>query len=60
MQNMRGILPALQKAAPAPIASVGLRFGEVEVPRQKRETRIVKDAPVDEIAREIVEWIRGR
>ena len=60
MQNMRGIMPALQKAAPQPIASEGLRFREVEVPRQRRETRIVKDAPADEIAREIVDWIRGQ
>jgi len=27
------------------------------LPKQLRETRIVKDAQPDEIAREIVEWI---
>jgi electron transfer flavoprotein beta subunit len=30
---------------------------KVELPAQRRETRIVKDLPVDEIAREIVDWI---
>jgi electron transfer flavoprotein beta subunit len=31
----------------------------VTLPSQRRETRIVKDLPEDEIAREIVDWIRG-
>lgn len=57
MANMRGIMPALQKAMPAPILSDGLNYLRVELPKQQRETRIVKDVPADEIAREIVEWI---
>jgi electron transfer flavoprotein beta subunit len=57
MANMRGIIPALQKAKPSPISSDGLSYMKVELPRQQRETRIVKDVPADEIAREIVEWI---
>lgn len=57
MANMRGIMPALQKAKPSPIASDGLGYLKVELPKQQRETRIVKDASADEIAREIVEWI---
>lgn len=57
MANMRGIMPALQKAKPAPISSDGLSYLRVELPRQQRTTRIVKDVPADEIAREIVEWI---
>jgi electron transfer flavoprotein beta subunit len=59
MMNMRMIMPALQKATPATIGAQGVTFESVELPRQKRETRIVKDMPVDEIAREIVDWIRS-
>ncbi|MGE4557010.1 MAG: electron transfer flavoprotein subunit beta [Desulfovibrionaceae bacterium] len=59
MQNMRLIMPALQKAKQVKLASEGLEFLSVELPKQKRETRIVKDTPVDDIAREIVDWIRG-
>lgn len=59
MMNMRAILPALQKATPAPLASAELTYHEVGLPATKRETRIVKDRPVEEIAREIVEWIEG-
>jgi electron transfer flavoprotein beta subunit len=58
MANMRGIMPALQKAAPAPVSAGGLTFASVQVPKVQRETRIVKDAPVEAIAAEIVEWIR--
>jgi electron transfer flavoprotein beta subunit len=59
MANMRLIMPALQKAAPAKVGAEGVTFASVELPRQKRETRIVKDASVDDIAREIVAWIRS-
>jgi electron transfer flavoprotein beta subunit len=57
MMNMRGIMPSLQKAKPAQIHNEGLTFLKVELPKQQRNTRIVKDVPADEIAREIVEWI---
>ncbi|MFC1584704.1 electron transfer flavoprotein subunit beta/FixA family protein [Fibrobacterota bacterium] len=59
MQNMRKIMPALQKARPVNLAVDGLAYRQVEIPSQKRETRVVKDTPADEIAREIVEWIKG-
>ena len=59
MANMRAIMPSLQKAKPAPAASTGLTFPRVSLPKQTRETRVVKDQPADEIAREIVEWIKG-
>lgn len=59
MQNMRTIMPALQKAAPAGIGASGAQFLGVEIPAQRRATRIVKDASADAIAREIVDWIRG-
>ena len=57
MMNMRGIMPSLQKARAAQIHSEGLSLLRVELPKQQRTTRIVKDASADEIAREIVEWI---
>ena len=52
-------MPALQRAQPAPVAAEGVKFLDVTVPRQQRDTRIVRDMPVDEIARELVDWIRG-
>lgn len=59
MANMRSILPALQKARPAALGAGGALFHRVTLPKQQRQTRIVKDAPVEEIAREIAAWIRG-
>lgn len=58
MQNMRAIMPALQKAKTAPI-NAGARFLSVTLPKQQRATRIVKDKAAEEIAREIVAWIRA-
>jgi len=57
MMNMRTVMPAVQKAKPAPIASSGLCFASVSLPKQLRETRVVKDMPAEAIAREIVTWI---
>jgi electron transfer flavoprotein beta subunit len=59
MANMRLVMPALQKAQPVKVGSGGVEFVKVQLPQQKRQTRIVKDAPVDEIAKEIVEWVKG-
>ena len=58
MTNMRAIMPALQRAKAAPLASPGLSFSSVSLPKQVRETRVVKDMTPDEIAREIVDWIK--
>jgi electron transfer flavoprotein beta subunit len=58
MANMRTIMPALQRAKATPISSQGLSFASVSLPRQVRETRVVKDMTPDEIAREIVDWIK--
>ncbi len=58
MMNMRTIMPALQKAQPAQLATDGLSFAKVELPQQKRETRIEKDMSADDIAKEIVEWLK--
>jgi len=55
MANMRLVMPALQKARPAKLAQPA--FASVQLPCQKRETRIVKDTPAEVIAKEIVEWI---
>ena len=57
MANMRTIMPALQRAKAAPVSNAGLCFASVSLPRQQRETRVVKNMPAEEIAREIVAWI---
>ncbi len=57
MQNMRAIMPALQKAKPVKIGAEGLTFHSLTLPKQQRQTRIVKDTPADEIAKEIVAWM---
>jgi electron transfer flavoprotein beta subunit len=54
---MRTVMPALQRAKPAKLASEGLTYAKVELPKQQRNTRIVKDVATDEIAQEIVAWI---
>jgi electron transfer flavoprotein beta subunit len=56
MTNMRGIMPALQKAPPAAIPRDAIQFGTVELPAQRRETRVIKNLSPDEIARDIVDW----
>jgi electron transfer flavoprotein beta subunit len=57
MLNMRTVMPALQRAKPVKVVDDGLVFARVALPKQRRETKIVRDLPVDDIAREIVEWI---
>ena len=59
MANMRSIMPALQKAPQVNVKAADLEFVAVELPKQQRQTRIVKDSSVDEIAREIWEWINN-
>ncbi|MEI6667701.1 MAG: electron transfer flavoprotein subunit beta [Acidobacteriota bacterium] len=59
MANMRTVMPALQKAKATPVTGGGLSFARVEQPKQMRDTRIVKDVAPEEIAREIVAWVRG-
>src|SRR5664279_2579751 len=58
MVNMKVVMPSLQKAKPTPVTYGSAQFASVTLPRQLRETRIVKDKSPDDIAREIVEWIR--
>ena len=57
MANMRLVMPALQKAKATPVGSAGLCYQSVTLPKQVRETRVVKDMGAGEIAREIAAWI---
>ncbi|HTQ53676.1 MAG TPA: hypothetical protein VMI94_04395 [Bryobacteraceae bacterium] len=57
MANLRGVMPALQKAKPFRPGTEGARFLSAAAPRQQRATRIVKDMPPAEIAQEIAAWI---
>jgi electron transfer flavoprotein beta subunit len=57
MANMRTVMPALQRARPAPVGAGGTVYREVAVPKAQRDTRIVKDLTPDQIAQELVEWI---
>ena len=38
----------------------GVTFVSVEVPKQKRDTRIVRDGSTDDMAREIAELIKEK
>jgi electron transfer flavoprotein beta subunit len=58
MANMRTVMPALQRAKPALTGAAGLTFASVVQPKQQRNTRIVKNLPPEDIARELVEWIK--
>ena len=59
MMNMRGVMPALMKAPAANVGVGGIAYEKTEVPSAKRDTRVVKDMPVDAIAQELVDWIKG-
>jgi len=59
MQNMRLIMPAIQKAQAAQVGLGDIEYQKVEVPQQRRNTEVKKDVPVEEIAKEIVDWIRS-
>ena len=58
MMNMRTVMPALQKAQAAQVGVGGVQFAAVDLPTQRRETRVVKDTPAEEVAREIVDWLK--
>jgi electron transfer flavoprotein beta subunit len=59
MMNMRTIMPSLQKAKPATLTGAGLTYNDIQVPKQTRETRIERDQSAEEMAEEIVAWIKG-
>jgi electron transfer flavoprotein beta subunit len=58
MLNMRTVMPALQRAKTAQVGNGGVTFASVTLPKQQPDTRIVKDLAVDDIARDIVDWLR--
>ena len=58
MQNMRAIMPALQKAKMEKLANEGVSFLQTNMPLEQRQTQIVKDVSADVIAQEIVSWIK--
>jgi electron transfer flavoprotein beta subunit len=58
MANMRGILPALQKAKPAKLEVNGLRYLSLSLPKTQRTTRVVKDMVPKAIADELLAWMR--
>ncbi len=58
MTNMRFVMPALQQAKLTKLAGEGLSFASVSLPKQLRETKVVKDKSPEDIAKDIVEWIR--
>lgn len=60
MVNMRGIMPALQRAKPVTLPSGGPTFVDLALPTQRRDTRIVRGLSPGEIAQEIAEWIATR
>jgi electron transfer flavoprotein beta subunit len=57
MANMRTIMPALQKAKAGVLPAGAVRYLSVAPPKQQRQTRIVKDRSVDEIAAELCDWV---
>ncbi|MGN0852109.1 MAG: electron transfer flavoprotein subunit beta [Kiritimatiellia bacterium] len=59
MMNMRGLMPALMKAPAAAVGVGGIAYVKTEVPSAKRDTVVKKDLPVEAVAQEIVEWMRG-
>ena len=59
MMNMRGIMPALMKAQAANVGAGGISWEKAEVPAAKRDTVVKKDMSADDIAKEIVEWIKS-
>lgn len=58
MMNMRTIMPAMAKAPKVAIGLDGVKYDSVTLPNQLRETKIIKDMSVDEIAQDIVNWIK--
>ncbi len=58
MANMRTVMPALQRAKPVKAGADGVTYASVALPKQRRETKIVKDLSTDEIAKDIVAWIK--
>jgi hypothetical protein len=52
-------MPALQKAKPSPVSTGDITFTSVTLPTQTRTTQVIKDASPEQIAADIVAWIKG-
>lgn len=59
MANMRTIMPALQRAKPGALRGEAIAFERASLPKQQRDTRVVKDLSAEQVAREIIEWVKG-
>jgi len=59
MANMRTVMPALQRAKPAAVGPGG-SFASVALPDQRRSTQIVKDWSPEQIAEDIVAWLKEK
>jgi len=57
MANMRTVMPALQHAKAVKIGAEGVTYASVTLPKQRRETKVVKSMSPDDIAKEIATWI---
>ncbi len=60
MANMRTLMPSLQKAKAVKLPAEGFSVQSVVLPKQKRDTQVVKDMPVEQVAKEIVDWIQKK
>jgi electron transfer flavoprotein beta subunit len=60
MLNMRTVMPALLRAKPTLLAENRLEYVSASLPKQQRQTRVVKDMAADAIALELVEWIGAK
>lgn len=58
MVNMRTVMPALQKAKPVKLTGANLQLASVTLPKQMRDTVVIKDRSADEIAAEIAAWVK--
>jgi len=59
MANMKQVMPALMKATVGAEHARPLQGLELALPKQQRETLVVKDKTAAEIAAELAEWIRS-
>jgi len=55
--TIRTVIPSCRHAKASPVPNTSLCFGAVNLPKQQRSTRTVRDPQAAEIAREIVAWI---
>ncbi len=60
MANMRTAMPALQRARAVKVGAEGVTYTSVSLPKQMRETRVVRDLPAEAIAQELVAWMTGK